>query len=104
VAGERLIDTCVCMRTYLCFSVEMVQRLLVNENAGNTISMKSSDNLQLAYKNALELAYTRARSHLRLASLTFLLCQVCVFSKPSRGRTVFPAFSFDREREIRYIA
>jgi hypothetical protein len=36
------------MRTYLCFSVEMVQRLLVNENAGNTISMKSSDNLQLA--------------------------------------------------------
>jgi hypothetical protein len=39
------------------------------EKVRNTASIDSSDNLQPAYRRALQLAHTRARSYLRLTSL-----------------------------------
>jgi hypothetical protein len=44
-----------------------------NEKAAKQPPGKINDNLWPAYRNALKLAYTKARSKLRLASLLFVL-------------------------------
>jgi hypothetical protein len=57
----------------------------------------STDKFQPAYKIALKLAYTKARSELRLVSPLFVLFQeLGVFNTPY-VQFCFPAFAVDRE-------
>jgi hypothetical protein len=49
-------------------SAHAIEESLSNEKAGKQPHGERSDNLQPEYRSALQLAYTRARSKLRLAS------------------------------------
>jgi hypothetical protein len=57
------------MRSPACFFFHLIAQLSVIRATRKYNINKSSDNLKPAFKNALLLAYVRARSKSRLASL-----------------------------------